>query len=206
MRETAAKTGQKQQRVKDDAKAFERKLVKAARSITTCTYDGCKLPSSLLSSPPRCALHLEDYEAWVRSVEREKTRMIQVFAREGYVVALENFHPVFGPLYKRMSGTLPNVHAYMPEIPTFIALSAMSGIIGNFAYDVFKKIVFSVLGKAKARPLERILPEELYEEARRALPAVNLKPDAATVEELEITIKLNYRLLIESKASRKGKD
>lgn len=197
------KTAQKQQRDKDSAKAFERKLVKAARTITTCTYDGCKLPSSPLSSPPRCALHLEDYEAWVRKVEREKTRMVQVLARETYVVTLEHFHPVVGPLYKKVSGTRPNARAMMPEIPTFIVVSAASGMIGNFAYDVFKNIVLRVLGKKKSRPLERILPEERYEEFRKSLPAINQQPDA-TVEELEIIIKLNYRLLVESRSSRKG--
>ena len=158
----------------------------------------------LLSDMPFGQVSLPDFRRWVEAVESEPDKMAQIIATQAYVVTHEENDPVSSRFYRIVGGTPPEgVHYYIGEIFIFIALAAASGVVGNLAYDAFKKIVQPLLASKSEVTFEEKISFEEYEDVRKEFHSRDPRTDTLTIDRVGEEVALKYRLLIERKATKK---
>jgi hypothetical protein len=156
--------------------------------------------AALRSSLPFGHVPLPDFERWIEAIEREPEKMVRIMATEAYVVRHEEDDPVSSRFYRIVGGPPPpGVYCHIGVVPTFIALAAASGVVGNLAYDALKKIVRSFLTSESKVTFEEKISFEEYETARKELHKDDARTDASTLSIVEKEVGLKHRLLIERK-------
>ena len=159
--------------------------------------------ASLLSDPPFSDASVPEFEKWIEAVECEPDKSVGMIASQAYVVYHEQYDPVSSRLYRLVGGTPPpGVHYYIGQIPIFIALAAASGVVGNLAYDILKRIVLPFLTPEGRITFEEKISFEEYETVRKESHQEDARTEPSAISRVEKEVGLKHRLLIERKWSR----
>ena len=190
-----------------DSRHFEGEIRKRAKTDkspkASMSLNTTKL-AALLSNPPWNHAGLLDFERWVEAVEREPNQVLRIVATQAWVVYHEEADPVSSRFYRIVGGTPPpGTNYYIGETLTFIAYAAASGVVGNLAYDLVKRIVQSFLSPASQVTFEEKVSFEEYETVRKELHKEDARNDTLTTSNVEKEIGLKHRLLIERKWTKK---
>ncbi len=176
----------------------------------TCGIDGCDGPALILAEPPRCYAHLDDPDAWFSGVLSETAApdvpemargCATHMAHDLYRNVLLN-NPLGQALfsdYKNRVAPSKKVSFSFADVVYFVLIAALSGVIGNFAYDVMKSVVKGLANKHETTNLEdtfdRVVRETKYEELR-----IQHHPDGSckieSTSELETETETRYRLVM----------
>lgn len=177
----------------------------------TCNYPGCSSYALLLSEPPRCSRHITDLDGWYNnvwdtSVARKTWKrfisdrtmpIMQGSAHEIYIELVLQEHPSGMELYrdyKQRVDPNPDVCFSFDDTVYFAISAAVSGIIGNLAYDALKKILRHISRKSKRHEVEttfdEVIREEKYEELRIS---IHRGKHAQVDSEMRITKKVERR-------------
>jgi hypothetical protein len=176
-----------------------------------CDFQGCGSPALVLSEPPRCFEHIEDPNTWFSGllskrsdpdIDVEALRHAIRRSHDLYREALINSSTASKQLYKdycnRLDPTGKTAFS-VTDVAYFCIVAASSGITGNFAYDVIKTIVKSLLKKHNSKVIEEqfetVIQPKYYEKLR-----VENHPDGTTVTEvtrgIELTISSRFETLM----------
>lgn len=197
-------------------------ILKGLSEKTPCEFKGCEGLALPLSTPPLCAVHVNDIDGWYVNFRTQLAslnvsekvsginEMIYGFSlsmgHELYKSALLQ-NPIRSELYKDFKNRVDpreEVQFSFDAIIYFVIAAAASGIVGNFTYDALKEVIRRI-GKKKndskmVNCYESTISVTKYESLRvnqhhDSPPSLEITPD------IEVELEIKYSLIIREKKS-----